>query len=84
MKLTVPDRKKAPKWVRLTNLLNLFLAGIAIGQFWALGYDTPFVMGYFICGPLLALILDSHFTPKRKVDIPGGLLAYIKDHFSAV
>ncbi|PAU92627.1 hypothetical protein CK503_15810 [Aliifodinibius salipaludis] len=84
MNITIPDRKNASKWVRFINLLNLFLAGVALGQFWAFGYDTPFVMGYFICGPLVAIILDTHFTPKKQIDFPGDIFKNIKDQFSAI
>jgi|GEM_PF-5057539 len=84
MKITVPNFKKAPEWVRIINLLNLFMAGIAVGQILAVGYDTLFVMTYFIIGPLVTLILDAYFIPKKEVDFPGEYIQHLKDQFPAL
>lgn len=84
MKITVHDFRNAPKWIRVWNLINLFIAGFVIGRLGAVGFNDPLLIGFSFYAGFFTLIIGHYFTPKKVVRSPKEFLYHFVGQFRVI
>lgn len=82
MTITVYDSKKAPRWVQILNIFNLFLLGFCIGKVASAGFDSVYVPLFTFYACLYALTVARFFIPKKEVQFPAGLIRHFREQWT--
>jgi len=82
MKATVFESRKAPKWIKIWNIINGFIAAVAIITFIFRGFIEPYTSWFtaYVC--LYFLIIGQLFIPKKYVDFPQEMFRKLSKKFS--